>query len=116
VVESPLHGVIDFFGCRLWRRLCGVLLNFSFRLKEYGAIFHTVVGFTMMEHAVRRYECVRASAVTTAMIPCAASLVVVGESLIEGPWISSYGGVLNFFSQFSDGPQPSESMLCTSLG
>jgi hypothetical protein len=80
------------------------LAPFFFSTQGIWAIFHTVVGFTMMEHALRRYECVRASAVTTAMIPCAASLVVVGESLIEGPWISSYGGVLNFFSQFSDGP------------
>jgi hypothetical protein len=29
-VRSPLHGVVDFSECRLLRRLCRILLHFSF--------------------------------------------------------------------------------------
>jgi hypothetical protein len=32
VVGSPLHGVIDFSGCGLMQRLCGILLHFLFCL------------------------------------------------------------------------------------
>jgi hypothetical protein len=68
VVGSPLHDVVDFSGCRLLRRLCRILLHFSFRLKEYGEIFCAVVDFTAIEHAVLRSECARASVVTVATI------------------------------------------------
>jgi hypothetical protein len=47
---------------------------------------------------------------------CAASLVVLGKSLIEGPQISFSGGVPKFFSRIFAGLQPSKSILCTGLG
>jgi hypothetical protein len=58
VAGSPLHGVINFSGCRLLRMLCGVLLQFSPTLKEFGLIFCVMVGFTTVEHAVWRSKCV----------------------------------------------------------
>jgi hypothetical protein len=30
VVRSPLHGVVDFLGCSLLRRLYGILVHFCF--------------------------------------------------------------------------------------
>jgi hypothetical protein len=80
--------VIDFSRCGLLRRLCGILLYFSFRLKEDGAIFGAMVGFTTMEHVVRRFEYVRASAVTSTLICCIASLAALHEYLVRGPRIS----------------------------
>jgi hypothetical protein len=58
VVRSPLHGVVDVSGYNLRRRLCGILVYFSFRLKEDGTIFGAIVGFGAMVHAVWRFECV----------------------------------------------------------
>jgi hypothetical protein len=68
-----VHGVIDFLGCGLMRRLCGDLLHFLFCLQIDGAIFAMVVCFSAVIHAVRRFECVRPSATASAVIrlPCA---------------------------------------------
>jgi hypothetical protein len=44
-----------------------------------------VVGIAAVLHAIRRFDCVRASATTTAIVRWATSLVVLMESLIEGP-------------------------------
>jgi hypothetical protein len=79
VMWSPLRGVVDFIGSGLLRRLCGILLHFSFRLKKNGAIFGAVVLFAAMVHAVQRFECVRVSAV----ISCSASLAALHESLVR---------------------------------
>jgi hypothetical protein len=116
VVGSPLHGVVDFSGCYLLRRLRGFLVHFSFGLEEYEAIFCAMIGLIVVKHIVQRSECVWASAATTTAIWCAASLIVLSESLIGVLRFLSCRGVPKFFSQFSGGPQPSESMLCTSLG
>jgi hypothetical protein len=88
VVGSPLHGVVDFSGCRLLQRMGGFLLHFQFRVKEHGAIFCAMVGFTTMEHALRKSYCVWASTVIAATIWCSASFAVLSGSLIEGPWVS----------------------------
>jgi hypothetical protein len=48
-------------------------------------VFGAVVSFIVMVHAVRRFDCVRASASTAATTPCTASLGVLIESLVEGP-------------------------------
>jgi hypothetical protein len=63
VVRSSLHGVVDFSGCRLMRRLCRILLHFLIRLKIDGAIFSVMVAFTTMVHAVWMFHCVWASTV-----------------------------------------------------
>jgi hypothetical protein len=47
-----------------------------------------VVGFVTMIHTVQRFDCVRASAVNAALVRWAASLAVLTESLIGGPWVS----------------------------
>jgi hypothetical protein len=52
VVGSPLHSVVDFYGCCLLRRLVGFLVHFSFRLEEYEAIYCAMVGLAVVEHAV----------------------------------------------------------------
>jgi hypothetical protein len=88
VVGSPLHGVVDFSECNLLRRLVGFLVNFSFRLEEYGAIFCAVVVLATVEHAAQRFEYVWASVVTAAMIWWSASLIVLSKSLIGGSRIS----------------------------
>jgi hypothetical protein len=62
------------------------LLHLSFRLEEYGIIFDVVVDFTIILHAVRRPECVWASALTS--VSGAASLIVFGKPLVEGSQIS----------------------------
>jgi hypothetical protein len=49
------------------------------------AIFGAMVGLTAMRHAIWRSECVWAIVVATSMVWCTASLVVLSESLIEGP-------------------------------
>jgi hypothetical protein len=85
---GPLHGVIDFSGCRLLRRLCGILVHFSFRLEENGTIFGAVVSFTTMIHAIWRFECVRVSVVISAPIWHVAYLAALHETLVRGPWIS----------------------------
>jgi hypothetical protein len=79
--------VVDFSGCRVLRRLPRFLVYFSFGLEEYGAIFCAMVGLAAVEHAVWRSECVWALATIAAMVWRAASLVVLGGSLIEGPWV-----------------------------
>jgi hypothetical protein len=116
VVRSPFYGVIDFSGCGLLRRLCGILFHFSFRHEEDGAIFDAMVDFTAMIHAVRRFECVRASVVASAMIWCSASLAALYKSLVESSWISFLQRCSKKILPFSGGPQPSEAMLCTGLG
>jgi hypothetical protein len=88
VVGSPLHSVVDFSGCQLLGRLVGFLVHSSFGLKEYGTIFCVMVGFTVVEHAVWRSECVWASVVTATMIRCTASLIVLCKSLIGCSWVS----------------------------
>jgi hypothetical protein len=88
VVRSLLHGVVDFFGCQLLLRLIGVLLHFSFRLKEYGAIFCEMIDFIVMKHVVWRPNFVWASVMTTIVTWCATSLTILGESLIEGSRVS----------------------------
>jgi hypothetical protein len=88
VVGSPLHGVVDFSGCYLLRRLRGFLVHFSFGLEEYEAIFCAMIGLVVVKHIVQRSECVWASATTTTAIWCAASLIVLSESLIGGPRVS----------------------------
>jgi hypothetical protein len=52
LVGSILHGVIDFSGCGLMRRLCRILLHLLFRLQIDGAIFGAVVGCAAMIQAV----------------------------------------------------------------
>jgi hypothetical protein len=84
VVGSPLHGVVDFSGCHLLRKLVELLVHFSLGLKEYGVIFCAMVGFTVVEHAIRRSEYVWALTAAMAMIWCGASLVVLSKPLIEG--------------------------------
>jgi hypothetical protein len=111
-----LHGVVDFSWYGLLRRMCGILLYFSFRLKEDVTIFGSMVGFTALEHAVRRFECVRASTATSATIWCAASLATCVNLWSEVLGYLSCGGVPKFFFQFSGGTHPSELILCTSLG
>jgi hypothetical protein len=81
VVGSPLHGVIDFSGCGLMRRLCGIVLHF-FHLHIDGAIFGAVVGCATMIHAVRRFECVRPSVMASVMIQCSSSLAALWESFV----------------------------------
>jgi hypothetical protein len=88
VVGSSLHGVVDFSECNLLRRLVGFLVNFSFRLEEYGAIFCAMVGLATVEHAAQRFEYVWASAVTAATIWWATSLIVLSKSLIGGSHVS----------------------------
>jgi hypothetical protein len=68
VVGSTLHGVIDFSGCGLMRRLCGILLHLLFHLQIDGAIFDAVVGCAVAIQAVQRFECVRPSAIASAVI------------------------------------------------
>jgi hypothetical protein len=92
VVRSPLHGVIDLSWCGLLRRLGGSLLHFSFLLEENGAIFGAIVDFATMVHAVRRFERVRASVVTSTTIWCSASLSVLRESLIRSSQVSFLPG------------------------
>jgi hypothetical protein len=89
VVKSPLHGVVDFSGCDLLWWLCGVLLHFSFGVKEDGTMFGAVVSFAAMVHAGRRLECVGAMPMTSAPIWCAAYLVALHESLLRGSHTSS---------------------------
>jgi hypothetical protein len=88
VMQSALHGVVDFLGYGLLRRLWKILVHLSFRVKENGAIFGAVFGFTAMVHVVWWVECVWASAVTSAMIWCSASLATLHESLVGGSRIS----------------------------
>jgi hypothetical protein len=52
VMRSPLHGVVDFSGCGLMRRLFRILLYFLFGLKIDGPIFYEMVGFAAMVHGV----------------------------------------------------------------
>jgi hypothetical protein len=85
---GPLHGVIHFSGCRLLRRLCGILLHFSFRLKKNGAIFGAMIDFTVMVHTIRRFKCVWASAVTLTPIWRAASLESSESMLCTGSRVS----------------------------
>jgi hypothetical protein len=85
VMWSPLHGVIDFSGCELMRRLCRILLHFLFCLKIDGTIFCVMVGFVAMVHAVWRFHCVWASAAPLAMVQSSASLDVLVGYLIENP-------------------------------
>jgi hypothetical protein len=68
-------GPIAWYGWLLWipiadllRRLFGVLLHFSFRLKEYEAIFYVVVGFTIVVYTVRGTKCVWGLVATATMI------------------------------------------------
>jgi hypothetical protein len=79
VVQSPLHGVGDFSGCGLIRRLCRILLYFLFHLKIDETIFSVMVDFTAMVHAVWRFHCVWASAMPPVMVQSSASLVVLGD-------------------------------------
>jgi hypothetical protein len=88
VVMSPLHGMVDFSGSDLLRSLCRIVFHFSLRLKEDGTIFGAVVGFDAMVLAVRRFECVGASAVTSGPIWHAASLAALHESLVGGSLMS----------------------------
>jgi hypothetical protein len=68
VIWSPFHGVVDFLGCRLIRRLCRIFLHFVFCLKIDGAIFCAMVGFIVMVHVVWRFHCVWASAAPPAKV------------------------------------------------
>jgi hypothetical protein len=52
------------------------------------AIFGAMVGLAVVEHAVRRSECVWASVAASAAVWCTASLIVLSESLIGCPWVS----------------------------
>jgi hypothetical protein len=70
------------------RRLCRILLHFLFRLKVDGTIFGAMVSFTATVHAVWRFHCVWASVVPPAIVQSSTSLVVLGGSLIESPWVS----------------------------
>jgi uncharacterized membrane protein required for colicin V production len=87
-MQSPLHGVVEFSGCGLVRRLCRILLHFLFGLKIDGAIFYVMVDFTTMVHAVWRFHYVWALATPPATVRSSTSLVILGGSLIESPWIS----------------------------
>jgi hypothetical protein len=87
VVGSPLHCVVDFPGCRLLQRLVRHLVHFPFGLEEYGTIFYVVVGLAAMEHALRRSECVWASATSATTVWRTTSLVVLSGSLVEDPLI-----------------------------
>jgi hypothetical protein len=102
VVGSPLHSVVNFSGCHLLRRLVGFLVHFSF-------------GLSTTEHVVWRSECVWASAVTTAMIWCDISLIVLSKSLIRGFWVSFLRRWPKILLLILWWPQPSKSMLCTGL-
>jgi hypothetical protein len=51
VMQNPLHGVVDFSGCGLMRRLYRILLHFIFGLKIDREIFCVMVGFAAMIHA-----------------------------------------------------------------
>jgi hypothetical protein len=88
VMQGPLHGMVDFSGCELMRRLCRILLHFLFPLKIDGAIFGAMVDCTAMIHAVQRFECVRASAAASFVIQCSAYLSALWGSLLEGSLIS----------------------------
>jgi hypothetical protein len=57
-VGSPLHGVIDFSGRGLMRRLDGILVHFLFCLQISRAIYVVVVGCATIVHAVWRFMCV----------------------------------------------------------
>jgi hypothetical protein len=88
VMRSPLHSEVDFSGCGLVRRLCQILLHFLFGLKIDGAIFCAMVGVAAMVHVVWRFHCVWASAAPLATVRSSTSLVVLGGSSIESPWVS----------------------------
>jgi hypothetical protein len=51
-------------------------------------MFCAMVGFTVVEHAVWRSECVWASVTTVAAIWCTASFAVLVESLIRSSEVS----------------------------
>jgi hypothetical protein len=74
------------------RRLFGVLEHFSFGLKKDGTIFCATVGFTVVVHAVRRLEGVRASVMTTASAWCPTSLDVLILLIVEGSLASFLWG------------------------
>jgi hypothetical protein len=63
--------------------MLGVLVHFSFGLKNDGVIFCAIVGFTALVHTVRRLESVRASTAIAASAWCATSLVVLILLVIE---------------------------------
>jgi hypothetical protein len=68
-----------------------VVLNltpFSFYLKVDETIFCAMIGVSAMVHALWRFHCVWASVVPPATVRSSASLVVLGGSLIESPWVS----------------------------
>jgi hypothetical protein len=65
---SLLHGVVDFLGCGLVRRLCRILLHLLFGLEIDGAIFCVIVDFAAMVHPVWRFYCAWASAMPPAMV------------------------------------------------
>jgi hypothetical protein len=65
-----------------------ILGPFSFWTQGIWGNFCAMIGLTAMKHAVRRSKCVWASTTTVATIWCAASLIVLSESLIGGPRIS----------------------------
>jgi hypothetical protein len=88
VVGSPLHGVIDFSWCGLMWRLCGILLYFLFWIQKGGAIFGVAVGCAVVIHVVRRFECVRSSAMAWATIRCSASFATLCGSLVESSLMS----------------------------
>jgi hypothetical protein len=98
------------------RRLCQILLHFLFDRKVDGAIFCVMVGVASMVHAVWRFHCVWVLAAPSATVRSFASLVVLGDLSSKVLGFLLCEGPLKFFSQFSGGPQPSESMLCTGFG
>jgi hypothetical protein len=83
VVRSPLHGVIDFSRHGLVRRLCRILFYFLFCLEIDGEIFGVMASCAVVVHAVWRFECVRPSAMATAMVRSSASLAALCGSLVE---------------------------------
>jgi hypothetical protein len=86
--RSPLHDVVDFSGVWIAVKAVQNLALSFFSTQEKWAIFDAVVDFTAMEHAIWRFECVKASATTSTTIWCSAYLAALHESLIEVSWIS----------------------------
>jgi hypothetical protein len=83
VVSSQLHGVIDFLGCGLVRRLCGILPHFLFHLQIDEAIFGAVIGCAVVVLTVWRFECVRPSATASTTVQWSTSLAGLCGSFIK---------------------------------
>jgi hypothetical protein len=75
--------VVDFSRCRLLWSVCRALVHVLLCFQVDGAIFGAMIGVATMVHAVRRFDCVRASTPTSTSARCSTPLAVLAESLIR---------------------------------